>query len=344
MILRRFVPIAVACGTVVLAPRAPLVVPLGAQQPMQFRASTSAVAVDVSVQDGRRAVLGLTADDFELLDDGVPQRIAAAALEHVPLDVTLVVDTSGSLAGPAIAQFKRDIETITGLLGADDRLRMVTFATRAAEAFGWRPGSDAPDVVQLPAGGATALYQALAAVLLRRPDPGRRQLIVAMSDGVDNVSLLDAPDVLAIAKRADALMHIVLRNRATSSVSGSGVPFDMGQILPQIPDRSSPPTSSFSPPIASHRTWGWVPYQGEGQTSVLRDAAEVTGGRLRTVAPATSLADAFKTALDEFRTSYVLWFTPEGVAPTGWHTLEVKVRQGRHDVRARTGYQAGGAK
>jgi VWFA-related protein len=337
---RRSVRLRLVVPALGIAAIACLVTPLRAQQPMQFRASTSAVAVDVSVQDGRRAVLGLTADDFELLDNGVPQKIAAAALEHVPLDVTLVVDTSGSLAGPALQQFKRDIGTIATLLGADDRLRMVTFATRAAEAFGWRPGSDAPDVVQLPAGGATALYQALAAVLLRRPDPGRRQLIVAMSDGVDNVSLLDAPDVLAIAKRADALMHIVLRSQARSASFSFGQPFDMGKISPSAPSASS--VGAATP--ASHRTWGWVPYTGEGQTSVLRDAAEATGGRLRTAAPATSLADAFKTALDEFRTSYVLWFTPEGVDPTGWHTLEVKVRQGRHDVRARTGYQAGSEK
>jgi hypothetical protein len=85
-----------------------------------------------------------------------------------------------------------------------------------------------------------------------------------------------------------------------------------------------------------------VPYVGEGQPSVLRDAAEATGGRLRTVDTSTSLTTAFRTALDEFRTSYVLWFTPEGVPAGGWHTLQVKLKKGDYEIRARSGYQGRG--
>ena len=291
--------LAIACGALGAA--------AATQDRPQFRAGTSGVAVDVSVTDGRRAVLGLGAADFELVDNGVPQTIAAAALEHIPFDLSLVVDTSGSLTGPLLDRFKQDIAAIGALLRPDDRIRLVTFATRGADAFGWQPGTANLPLTRLAAGGATAFYNTLAAVLLRQTDPGRRHLIVAMSDGYDNVSLLDAPDVRDLARLADAVLHVVIRQ----------------------------------PLNTPRRTWGWVPYTGQGDTGALREAAEATGGRFRSVAADATLTAAFKTALDEFRTGYVLWYTPTGVERAGWHTIDVRLKQGRHAVRARKGYDGG---
>ena len=275
-----------------------------------FRLNTSGVAVDVSVTDGRRAVAGLGTADFELLDNGVPQVVTAAALEFIPIDVTLVVDTSGSLTGKLLEQFKRDITAIGAMLRGDDRIRLVTFATRGADAFGWRHGGESLPVSHIAAGGATAFYQTLGAVLLRQTDPGRRHLIVALSDGFDTVSLFDGAEVRDLARQANAVLHIVIR-RASN-----------------VPARSK----------------GWVPYSGPGNSDDLREAAEATGGRFRTVSDQSPLTDAFRTALDEFRTGYVLWYTPADVAPGGWHTIQVRVKQPRYVVRARNGYDAGGAR
>src|SRR5688500_20172103 len=44
-----------------------------------FRSGTDAVTVDVSVRDGARVVTGLRAADFEVLDNGVPQDVAAVS-------------------------------------------------------------------------------------------------------------------------------------------------------------------------------------------------------------------------------------------------------------------------
>lgn len=81
---------------------------------------------------------------------------------------------------------------------------------------------------------------------------------------------------------------------------------------------------------------------GAGNTDALREAAEATGGRLRQADAAESLTNVFRTALDEFRTSYVLWYTPAGVPTSGWHSIQVKLKQGRFAIRARSGYDAGG--
>ena len=61
-----------------------------------FRARTDSVAISASVKRGNDPVAGLTARDFMLTDNGVPQAIEAVTIESVPLDVTLFMDTSGS--------------------------------------------------------------------------------------------------------------------------------------------------------------------------------------------------------------------------------------------------------
>ncbi len=49
---------------------------------------------------------------------------------------------------------------------------------------------------------------------------------------------------------------------------------------------------------------------------------------------------AFLRALEDFRTSYVLRYTLEGVSSAGWHDVAVRVvKPGtRYQVRARRGY------
>jgi len=42
--------------------------------------------------------------------------------------------------------------------------------------------------------------------------------------------------------------------------------------------------------------------------------------------------------LDNFRASYVLYFSPEGVERAGAHTLDVRVKRSNVQVRARNGY------
>jgi hypothetical protein len=40
----------------------------------------------------------------------------------------------------------------------------------------------------------------------------------------------------------------------------------------------------------------------------------------------------------EFKTRYVLTYAPQNVPPTGWHPLEVRLKNKKGDVRARRGY------
>ena len=63
-----------------------------------------------------------------------------------------------------------------------------------------------------------------------------------------------------------------------------------------------------------------------------------TGGVVVRALPGDNLSTTFKRILDEFRSSYVLHFTPRGVERSGVHTLDVRVKRSGVDVRARKAY------
>src|SRR5204863_9722686 len=63
--------------------------------------------------------------------------------------------------------------------------------------------------------GATPLYDGIAATMMRASEPGRRQLIVAFSDGRDSTSIIDDKTAREIARLTDAVVDIVVPVAAT---------------------------------------------------------------------------------------------------------------------------------
>lgn len=72
--------------------------------------------------------------------------------------------------------------------------------------------------------------------------------------------------------------------------------------------------------------------------SELRDLTELTGGHTIGIERSSDFRQELVRVLDEFRSRYVLTFTPRGVKAGGFHTLEVKVRRSSLKVRFRPGY------
>ncbi|RPJ66224.1 MAG: VWA domain-containing protein, partial [Acidobacteria bacterium] len=97
----------------------------------QFSSGVQAVEVYASVTDARgEPVTGLTADAFEVLEDGEPQRISAFAAGEFPLSVALAVDRSASMAGPRLEQAIAAGRSFVGALRPADRLMLVAISSR----------------------------------------------------------------------------------------------------------------------------------------------------------------------------------------------------------------------
>src|SRR4051812_21049815 len=101
------------------------------QQPLPtFRARADAIAVDASVRRNNRPVTGLTAADFEIVDNGVHQTVTAVSYEQLPIDVTVALDVSASVTGSVLAQLRRSVEQLAADLHTHDRLELLTFNQR----------------------------------------------------------------------------------------------------------------------------------------------------------------------------------------------------------------------
>jgi Ca-activated chloride channel homolog len=276
----------------------------------QFKSRAAAVRVDALVTDGRRPVVGLTARDFELRDNGVTQSITVVDYETLPLNIISVLDVSSSVAGAPLAHLKRAYLAVIDALAQDDRAALITFANQIELHSGLT--SDRArlralaDVVQ--AGGATSLFDAaFAALALREADEGRT-LVLLLSDGRDTSSWLTARKLVQTARRTDVVLYpVTIRVERPFGTTGG---------RPSV-ERAAGPAERL-----------------------LDALAEETGGRVVYASDEAALARTFLDVLKEFRQRYVLSYSPSGVSTAGWHEIEVKLRGKSGEVRARRGYFA----
>ena len=63
-----------------------------------------------------------------------------------------------------------------------------------------------------------------------------------------------------------------------------------------------------------------------------------TGGQPLYVGSDRELAGAFRKIVEDFKTRYLLTYSPLGVPSEGWHPIDVKLTSRRADVTARRGY------
>lgn len=277
-----------------------------------FRAGTEVVVVDVSVEERGRPLRGLQAGDFEILDDGVPQAISGLSYAQLPIDVTVAFDLSGSVSGFVLDQLRRAMRQLRADLQADDRLRILTFNHRVVRILDLTAPVAAIDeaFAQLRPGGGSAILDTLAVALVAPTTPDRRYLTVLFSDGHDTSSVNDP----------SALLDIVRRTRPT--------------VVAVLPSDLIRPRVIRSDEVVVRPDQDAVALTQQVYSVLARES----GGRTITIQPNQNLSQTFAEVLRQFRASYVLYFTPTGVAPGGVHELTVRVKREGVDVRARREY------
>ena len=190
-----------------------LVAALLALQPPQtmFRTAVEVVEIDVSVMRGTQPVQGLTSRDFALTDNGVLQQVESVMIDRLPLNVTLVLDTSKSLFGERLTRLVQAGDAFTQALRPDDRAALVTFSHQIELVVPMTTDRQAirSALAHMEANGSTALRDAVQLAIALDPRDRARSLLLVFTDGHDTVSWLTEDAVLDTVRRSGVVIHAV---------------------------------------------------------------------------------------------------------------------------------------
>lgn len=279
--------------------------PQAGQQPSQtpvFKSSAAVVSVTAAVRrKNGEAVTTLTAKDFEVLDNGVLRPITSFWAEAAPSSLVVLFDRSGSM-------------------------RMANRTEAAREVARQMVAVLAPGVDQV-------------SLLGFDHDVARLEPFVAAPGNVlDKLDLIESfgqtslTDAVAIAadqvsdKRTRRAVVVLTDGQDTSSKMTPSAVATFAASL-------DVPVYVLVPQIEMERN------AGPGVDPGLIELAHRTGGQVFVVTTPAETSIATRTIASDLHHQYLLAFESDGKA--GWHALDVRVKQQKLVVRARTGYDAG---
>jgi len=282
-----------------------LVPSLSAQDPT-FHIEAKLVSVFVNVTDRNGAIVGgLTRDDFSITEDGRPQQIAVFERQsELPLNLTLAIDTSGSVRKDMTEEADAAHRFAHAILRPQDQMSVLQFATEVTELTSFTNKMAAIDrsLARLHGDYATALYDAIYLGAERLGPRQGRKILIVVSDGDDTAKSTTYAQALEQALRNEVMIYTII----------------------DVPIEAS-----------AGRDLG-----GEHALITL---AEQTGGKSFYVS-AGGLDKAFTQVSDDLRTQYLLGYYPRHQEPgRNFHRLLVTVpRAATEDfnIRHKTGYYA----
>jgi Ca-activated chloride channel family protein len=182
----------------------------------QFTSGVNQIEIYASATDEKgRPVTGLRAEDFDVREDGVSQRVTVFAEGDFPLAAAIAVDSSFSMTGDRLAVAKSAARVFLGSLRSDDQSMVMSIGGKVSVIA---PLSNNRDeqfraLDRLESWGTTSLHDAVIDAIERlQPASGRRALIV-LSDGDDRYSRASADDVVQRARRSDVMIYPVALGR-----------------------------------------------------------------------------------------------------------------------------------
>ena len=215
-----------------LAQQTPTPTPQEPQRPM-FSARSDVVRLDILVTTGDKAVLGLKADDFRILDNGIVQQPDFVSFDQLPLNVVFAFDVSGSMVGPRLDDLRAAGHGVLDQLRQDDRAALVAFSEVVSL------GTElTPDLKRvggaLDAGralGLTSLVDATFSGLVLSGNDSGRSVMFIFSDGMDTSSWLQPASVVNAAKRANVTIFGVTVGKTNGTFLRDLAQFTGGDVV-----------------------------------------------------------------------------------------------------------------
>jgi Ca-activated chloride channel family protein len=279
------------------------VLPLCAQE-TTLHVDVKLVNVFVNVTDTNGAIVGgLTKEDFLVTEDGRLQQISVFERQsEIPLNLTLAIDTSGSVKKDMSEEANAARRFVHAILRPQDQMSLLQFATEVRELTPFTNKVSQIDrgLDRLHADYATALYDAIALGSEQLGPRQGRKVLVLVSDGGDTAKSTTYAQALEAALRNEVMIYSII----------------------DVPIEAS-----------AGRDLG-----GEHALITL---AEQTGGKHFYVAEG-GLDRAFAQVSDDLRTQYLIGYYPKNQEPgRKFHRLQVTIPRASAEafnIGHKTGY------
>jgi Ca-activated chloride channel homolog len=180
-----------------------------------YRVGVDLVHFSVAVTDREGdPIPGLTADDFEIIEEGKPQTIkffsagVAEAESDLPLHLGFLLDTSGSMerdireVRTAVIKFLNSMDRAVDitLVDFDTEVRVARYGQTDFTRLIERIRNRAP-------GGWTALYDAMGTYLQGASEQLGQKVLIMYTDGGDTRSTLPLSDLVDILRASDVTIY-----------------------------------------------------------------------------------------------------------------------------------------
>jgi VWFA-related protein len=329
----------------------------------KVKVQVALVYTPVTVRNGRGDMVhDLEAQDFQVTDNGVAQRISHFDLGGDPISLVILVETSSRIE-PILPEVRK-----TGLLftqtvvGSTGEAAVVGFDDSVDKLQDFTTNSDQVEhaIAGLKEGtSGSKLYDAMAVgveMLTARPlptvdKPGRRRVLMILAEATDDGSSAKLGEVLRQAQLANVTIYSV--GLSTTSAELRAKPKETR------PQRTPPGTFPLPPqpgtpqtPTSEENRYGNIDIMAAAVWAVqhARDAVSANALAVATAATGGVHLSAFKDrtiekAIDEIggelHSQYTLSYTPTGSDASGYHEIKVNVvrRDGKNlKIRTRPGY------
>src|SRR4051812_31463717 len=184
---------------------------LAAQQQPTFKAGTQVVSIFATVTDTqKRLVSGLAKDDFAVFDNEKPQPVVYFDNSIHPINVVVMLDTSGSMT-LTIDLLKQAAEQFLLRLLPDDKARVGAFNDKIQFNAKWSNNRDQliTDAKNLDYGNGTRLWDAVGASLDELKTVDGRKVILIFTDGDDTESRLRLGTVMDRARAEEVMIYAI---------------------------------------------------------------------------------------------------------------------------------------
>ncbi len=159
------------------------------------------------------------ASDFAVLVEGVRVSADVFALVRDPMEVVIVIDTSGSMAGEPMQAAASAALGFVDSLPEIAQVSLVTFGDEVVtrNAMGATRTEVAESLAALVAEGETALYDAMVTAASQFTEADARHVLVVLSDGADTVSTATLDQAIAASAEANAEVRAVALQTSESA-------------------------------------------------------------------------------------------------------------------------------